>query len=44
MTYTTPELVTFGKVQNLTNGGGSGLQWECTEEGLRRGKYGYQCP
>lgn len=44
MTYTTPELVTYGKVQNLTNGGAPGLKWECTETGLVRAQYAYQCP
>ncbi|HLO01940.1 MAG TPA: hypothetical protein VK191_02405 [Symbiobacteriaceae bacterium] len=44
MTYTTPELVTYGKVLNLTNGGGPGLAWECTDTGSVRAKYSYQCP
>lgn len=44
MTYTTPELVTYGKVQALTNGGGAGFRAECTEDGIRYGQYGYQCP
>lgn len=44
MTYTTPELVTYGKVQELTNGGGPGIMSECTDTGWIRAKYNYQCP
>lgn len=44
MSYTTPELVQYGKVLALTNGGLPGIQWECYEDGWRQGRLGRQCP
>lgn len=44
MTYATPELVTYGKVQALTNGGSPGVYFECTDDGFRPGQYSFDCP
>jgi hypothetical protein len=41
MTYTTPELVRYGKVLALTNGGGPGSNYEATETGYIWARIGY---
>lgn len=44
MTYTTPELVNYGKLVAVTNGGLMGLKWECYEDGWRQGSTTRHCP